>query len=330
MNWSLLMARSLMPLFDRYGEYSRRLVKLGFDDALFFDDYLDSFAVSREELALSRKIRAELARRSCWSDCFLGARNQAIAAAASPAPFDGNWLDRMLDARRQDLRASGEYEAAERIRAGDLDPCRIRERAWAMECEANRRYLDLDFAALQLRRREEEALVLHLVPRVAPANEAPAIMDFVEQCLLAGLRDRSWRRIKRSDGQCVFLAKRLSDDLELRFVVSGSEWNFGAGGKARFGNCAGGEAQAGGIDLQPPNCLDLSLGLHARSGRIRRFGGIPRADIPFTRLVPFCDQGKYRNATHLAVAIAGWTALYRFVSREIEDAALACWRAARH
>ncbi len=319
MNWSLSMARSLMPLFDRYGEYSRRLVKFGFDDALLFDDYLDSFATSKEELALSRKIRAELARRSCWADCFLGARNQALAAAASPAPFDGNWFDRLFEARRQDLRASGEYQAADRVRPCDLDPCRVRERAWAEESELNRRYLIDEFPALQLKRREEEALVLHLVPRLAPANEPPAIMDFVEQCLLAGLRDRSWRRIKRSDGQSVFIARRLSDDLELRFAVSDSEWHF---------DSANDEAPGG--EGTPPNCLDLSLGLHARSGRIRRFGGIPRADIPFTRLVPFCDQGKYRNATHIAVAIAGWMALYRFVSREIDDAALACWRSARH
>jgi hypothetical protein len=321
MNWPFSMATALMPLFDRYPEFSQRLARLGFDDALFFDSYLDSFAQTNAELALSRKIRAEIACRACWSDCFLVARTSPTLVLQRPAPFDGNWLDQMLGEKRRMLRASGDAEMAERLTLTDLDPCRLRERAWASENHANSHYLTIEFPALQLRRREEEALGSRLVPSRMPVDHAAAIMDFVEECLLLCLRDRSYRRIKRSDSEQVIVCKRLTDDVELRFVVHDNAWSF-----SRFPA----STVEGRLAPFQANCLDLSLGLHLRSGRIRRFGGIPRAEIPFTRLAPFCDQGKYRNATHIAIAIAGWISLYRMVAKEVEEAALACWRAARH
>lgn len=311
------LVSELLPLFEQTAVFSKTLEEQGIDDFLVQRRYLDSFARSEIELSLSNDIRLELARRAFW---FLSMSSAGVfPSRLSPSPFDGDWIEQMLAKEKETLVEQGNIERANRLCAGDLDPCTRREQAWSAESFQNWRYGTIEIREDRLRRRDEIASSIFPAIRNVE-DQASDIQCFIEEHMLAALKDASFKRIKKSNKNSVVLAKRLNADLELRFhIVAVSDLSLTNFGSMLIG--PGGQERC-----SQPNVIDLHLYLHRRASDTRRFGDTAEMKIPYECLVPLVGYGLYRNAGHIAVAMEAWGTLYRMVAHRIEEACIKCWQ----
>ncbi len=299
----------LLRLFDKRDVYIKNLLEQGFDDVFYIDRYYDSFARTEDELLLSKKIRSEITSRYFWDECIASSRSSMVGV--SLPPYHGNWLDQLAEQQKNLLLPGGELTQAENFSNSDLDPCALRRKTigeW--------RYANIDLINNILLRRDELATT-GIIPIVAVADEVTAIGNYIAECVIFSFSDISFKRIKPKDPQKIIFAKRLNDDLELRFEVSSKKWSFSQFQTGYYGSAQDAYSQ--------PNWFRLSLGLHSRSMQTKLFHDVPEVVIPFTHLIPFPRMEKYRNAAHIAVAIAGWISLYRMVATDVEQACLKCW-----
>lgn len=314
---NVCVANKFYVLCDRRDELCKSLAAQGFEDIFFYEELEYSFAGSEDELELSKKIRIELARRMAWRDCLLNGKTIALPGESAKPPFDGNWLDVLLQERKKMLYEAGEVERANSLSVLDLDPCRVRREEWEGLSYENARHMAIDVREHRLLLRDKIAQS-GLVNVLEVSDEPESIRNYIADQLLSGLEGFNFKRVKKSDKSRVSVVRKISQDLELRFCVSDFRWSF-----SKFGWRGFGPSQEWDCT---PNGLELSLGLHVRSERTKRFGDVPDVVIPLQHLAPFRVHGHYRNAAHIAVAVGGWMALYRMIANNIDDLCVACWK----
>jgi len=303
------ISKKLLPLFDKYNWFSDQLLKEGYEDIFYYNKHLESFAQSEDELTLTRRITFELAKKDFWDDCILSGK--AGNPAECTEAYEKGWLHTLLQEHREDLRREGQLDKALKISVLDLDPCRVREQQWAREAHENWCFIEIEMKNRALNFREK----YWIEAMINIADEPAIIQTYITDQLISALGDTNFKRINPRNKNKVTISKKLSSDVELRFCVESARWSF-----SEFSRSWIGPDQ---IPTQTPNCLHLTLGLHVR-GAGGRFKDAPHMLIPFERFAPFPVYGCYRNAAHIAGAIAGWMALYRMVAKEIESAAISC------
>jgi hypothetical protein len=313
------LAVQLLPLCDNYEEYSKRLCSLGFNDFMLEVNHLESFAESSADVELSRRVRLEWIRRQFWGDC----QNSIgeFSRSPPPDPFDGKWLDQLIEARKSET-CSDSSSGVEGINSqieNAIDPCWRRSQQWAAEKFENWRYQNIGLTEekLKIRDRIVESGVIS-APEVR--DDPNAIKDYIAEKMLSELIDASFKRVDKAQKQRVTLSKKISAHLELRICVTAVDCSFSQFSYMRIG-------RNGEEWYADPNAIHISLWLKIK----KRKSGNEKAvtphsvAIPFQYLAPLGVYGHYRNSAHLAVAIGGWAALYRFVSDDIERACIGCF-----